>query len=71
MGSKIPSYALTWMFFQRFKVLHKRITGEEEPSNLENFVLGASASACGVCVMMPMDTVKTRLTTQTITSLVK
>ena len=66
MGSKIPSYALTWTFFQRFKGMHHRATGREVPSNVENFGLGAVASALTVCIMIPMDTVKTRLTTQPV-----
>lgn len=64
MGSKIPSYALTWAFFQRFKALHCQLTLRKSANNFENFLLGASASALTVCIMIPMDTVKTRLTTQ-------
>ena len=68
MGSKIPSYALTWTFFQQFKGIHRRLTGRESPDTAENFALGAVASALTVCIMIPMDTVKTRLTTQTALS---
>eukprot|EP00614_Pseudopedinella_elastica_P026977 CAMPEP_0172625618 /NCGR_PEP_ID=MMETSP1068-20121228/144882_1 /TAXON_ID=35684 /ORGANISM="Pseudopedinella elastica, Strain CCMP716" /LENGTH=363 /DNA_ID=CAMNT_0013434965 /DNA_START=45 /DNA_END=1136 /DNA_ORIENTATION=+ len=67
MGSKIPSYALTWMGFESLKGFHARFTGRSETTVLENFVLGALAAATTVCVMIPMDTVKTRLTTQTAT----
>ena len=54
MISKIPSYALTWSFFQSAKRMHARFTGREAPSPLENFVLGAFASGLGVCVTIPM-----------------
>ena len=60
---KIPSYALTWTFFQRLKVLHAHIA--KRPSrDLENSIMGSIASATTVCIMIPMDTIKTRLVTQ-------
>ncbi len=57
---KIPSYALTWMFFQQVKsafflAMHR--TG----TTLENTVLGACAAAGACCVMIPIDTIKTRM----------
>mmetsp|Transcript_10186 Transcript_10186/g.17037 ORF Transcript_10186/g.17037 Transcript_10186/m.17037 type:complete len:416 (+) Transcript_10186:254-1501(+) len=63
LAQKIPSYGLTWMFFQQLKksfedVLHR------VPDSTENFVLGALAAAGSVTVMIPMDTVKTRLVIQ-------
>ncbi|KAG5190453.1 mitochondrial carrier domain-containing protein [Tribonema minus] len=61
---KIPSYGLTWVFFQQAKDLHFRFF-KHEPSDGENFWLGAIAAAGSVTVMIPMDTVKTRLVTQT------
>jgi len=63
LAQKIPSYALTWMFFQQMKRIHSDIF--HKPTNgEENFVLGALAAAASVCVMIPMDTVKTRLVIQ-------
>ena len=35
-----------------------------EPKGIENSILGCIASATTVCVMIPMDTIKTRLVTQ-------
>ena len=57
---KIPSYALTWMFFQQVKTaffLAMHRTG----TTLENTILGACAAAGACCVMIPIDTIKTRL----------
>ena len=34
------------------------------PSNFENTAMGCLSSAATVCVMIPMDTIKTRLVTQ-------
>ncbi|CAM9400155.1 unnamed protein product [Ectocarpus sp. 4 AP-2014] len=64
VAQKIPSYGLTWVFFQQFKRLHRKAT-DRPPTNTENFVLGAAAAGATVCIMIPMDTVKTRLVTQT------
>ncbi|CAM9453266.1 unnamed protein product, partial [Hapterophycus canaliculatus] len=55
---------LTWVFFQQFKRIHRKAT-DRPPTNTENFVLGAAAAGATVCIMIPMDTVKTRLVTQT------
>jgi len=54
MISKIPSYALTWTFFQSAKRMHNRLTGQEATSPVANFVLGALASGLSVCVTIPM-----------------
>eukprot|EP00903_Cladosiphon_okamuranus_P012134 g11383.t1 len=64
VAQKIPSYGLTWVFFQQFKRLHRKAT-DRPPTNTENFMLGAAAAGATVCIMIPMDTVKTRLVTQT------
>lgn len=61
---KIPSYALTWTFFQKVKEIRNMIS-DQEATNTENTVMGCLASAATVCIMMPMDTIKTRLVTQT------
>mmetsp|Transcript_9481 Transcript_9481/g.8483 ORF Transcript_9481/g.8483 Transcript_9481/m.8483 type:complete len:427 (+) Transcript_9481:7-1287(+) len=63
LAQKIPSYGLTWVFFQELKrkyeqLCRKKATGET------SFILGAVAAAASVSVMIPMDTVKTRLVTQ-------
>ena len=41
---------------------------DQKPTNEVNFVLGAIAAAGTVCVMIPIDTIKTRLVIQTGTS---
>lgn len=64
VAQKIPSYGLTWVFFQQFKRLHRKVA-DHAPTNTENFALGAAAAGATVCIMIPMDTVKTRLVTQT------
>jgi len=51
------------MFFQQLKknfddILHRL------PNSQENFIMGAIAAAGSVVVMIPMDTVKTRLVIQ-------
>lgn len=60
---KIPSYALTWTFFQQFKVAHRQLT-KRQPRNYENSIMGCLSSAITVTIMIPMDTIKTRLVTQ-------
>jgi len=57
------SQALTWTFFQQLKVAQKNFSGREA-TNFENSVMGCLGSAATVCIMIPMDTVKTRLVTQ-------
>ena len=61
---KIPSYALTWTFFQQLKVAHYKVTNRPA-KDIENSIMGSIASATTVCIMIPMDTIKTRLVTQT------
>ena len=61
---KIPAYALTWTFFQRFKNLRARLIPDRPASNIENSIMGSTASALTVCIMIPVDTIKTRLVTQ-------
>lgn len=63
LAQKIPSYGLTWMFFQQFKKTYERMT-KSKPNGETNFILGALAAAGSVTVMIPMDTVKTRLVIQ-------
>lgn len=60
---KIPSYGLTWVLFQQVKDLHYKMA-KRLPTNGENFWLGSCAAAGSVTIMIPMDTVKTRLVTQ-------
>jgi len=60
---KIPSYALTWTFFQQLKRVRNMIS-DHPATNMENTVMGCMASAASVCIMIPMDTIKTRLVTQ-------
>jgi len=60
---KIPSYALTWTLFQQLKQARNRISNRPA-RNWENSVMGCLASGTTVCMMIPMDTIKTRLVTQ-------
>lgn len=60
---KIPSYAMTWMFFQQLKMMFLRWM-QRAGTTLENTLLGSVAAAGACCVMIPVDTVKTRLVTQ-------
>jgi len=63
LAGKIPSYALTWTLFQQLKRAQLSIL-QRSPSDIENSIMGCMASAIAVCVMIPMDTIKTRLVTQ-------
>jgi hypothetical protein len=54
---------LTWTFFQQLKLARDRISGQPA-KNYENTIMGCMASATTVCIMIPMDTIKTRLVTQ-------
>ena len=53
------------MFFQQLKRLYIKLY-EEKPSSDTSFLLGAIAASGGVCVMIPIDTVKTRLVLQCV-----
>lgn len=61
---KIPSYALTWTLFQELKRLHASLVKDRPAHDWENSAMGCLASATCVCVMIPVDTIKTRLVTQ-------
>jgi len=61
---KIPSYALTWTFFQQLKRV-RNLVSDRPAKNYENTIMGCVAAATCVCIMIPMDTIKTRLVTQT------
>lgn len=63
LAGKIPSYGLTWALFQQIKRLQLKVM-EREPFDYENSIMGCMAAATTVCVMIPLDTVKTRLVTQ-------
>mmetsp|Transcript_7277 Transcript_7277/g.12089 ORF Transcript_7277/g.12089 Transcript_7277/m.12089 type:complete len:442 (+) Transcript_7277:132-1457(+) len=60
---KIPSYALTWMMFQQLKQWFRRVM-DRAGSTVENTMLGSLAAAGACCIMIPVDTIKTRLVTQ-------
>ncbi|CAB9503780.1 adenosylmethionine carrier 1, chloroplastic/mitochondrial [Seminavis robusta] len=62
---KIPSYALTWTLFQQLKEVQRKLTGREA-TNMENSIMGCIASGTTVTIMIPMDTIKTRLVTQSM-----
>jgi Mitochondrial carrier protein len=59
---KIPSYALTWTFFQQLKKGLSRMSSRPVATDIENSIMGCLASAATVCLMIPMDTIKTRRT---------
>jgi len=63
LAGKIPSYALTWTLFQQFKEAHRSIY-KRDANDVENSIMGCVASATTVCIMIPLDTIKTRLVTQ-------
>ncbi len=57
------SQGLTWTLFEQIK--RARAAMSTRPAtDIENSIMGCMASATTVCVMIPMDTVKTRLVTQ-------
>lgn len=60
-------HRLTWMFFQQLKLSYEKVT-KKKPGNEVNFILGALAAAASVTVMIPLDTIKTRLVVQTASS---
>ncbi|KAJ1390565.1 mitochondrial carrier domain-containing protein, partial [Ochromonadaceae sp. CCMP2298] len=64
LAQKIPSYGLTWVFFQQLKKSFSEVTGGRTPEAGDTFAMGAIAAAASVCVMIPMDTIKTRLVIQ-------
>lgn len=63
IAGKIPSYGLTWTLFEQNKRIHSSVF-KRTPKDIENSIMGCMASATTVCIMIPMDTVKTRLVTQ-------
>ena len=65
---KIPAYALTWVFFQQLKRAHAKLHQHHPrpPTALENTCMGFLASAASVCIMMPVEVVKTRMVTQSV-----
>mmetsp|Transcript_4576 Transcript_4576/g.6564 ORF Transcript_4576/g.6564 Transcript_4576/m.6564 type:complete len:514 (-) Transcript_4576:451-1992(-) len=63
LAGKIPSYGLTWALFQELKETRTRIM-KRPAKDIENSIMGCLASATTVTLMIPMDTIKTRLVTQ-------
>ena len=63
IAGKIPSYGLTWTLFEQVKRVRSRLS-HRPATDVENSIMGCIASATTVCIMIPMDTVKTRLVTQ-------
>ena len=55
--------ALTWTFFQQLKRVRDMVS-DHPATNIENTIMGCIGSATTVCIMIPMDTIKTRLVTQ-------
>jgi hypothetical protein len=64
---KIPSYALTWTLFQQLKRARNEFEPSRPANNIENGIMGCIASGTTVSIMIPLDTIKTRLVTQTMT----
>ena len=54
---------MTWTFFQQLKRV-RDVVSDRPAKNYENTVMGCMASTATVCIMIPMDTIKTRLVTQ-------
>jgi Mitochondrial carrier protein len=50
--------------FQQLKKFRDRVAHNRPATNVENSFMGCVASGTTVCVMMPLDTIKTRLVTQ-------
>lgn len=50
LAQKIPSYGLTWVFFQQLKEARTRLL-DHEATHGENFAMGAMAAACTVSGM--------------------
>ncbi|KAL7535061.1 hypothetical protein ACHAXR_009252, partial [Thalassiosira sp. AJA248-18] len=63
IAGKIPSYGLTWTLFEQIKRVRSKMSNRPA-KDIENSIMGCIASATTVCIMIPMDTVKTRLVTQ-------
>lgn len=63
IAGKIPSYGLTWTLFEQIKRVRSKMF-DRPAKDIENSLMGCLASATTVCIMIPMDTVKTRLVTQ-------
>lgn len=63
IAGKIPSYGLTWTLFEQIKRVRSSMF-TRPAKDIENSIMGCMASATTVCIMIPMDTVKTRLVTQ-------
>lgn len=63
IGGKVPAYAISWSCFQQLKRTHQNIL-HRDATNKENMLMGSIASSVSVCIMIPYETVKTRLVTQ-------
>ena len=59
---KVPAYAISWSCFQHLKRSHFHYV-HRDASNRENAFMGGVASGVSVCILMPYETVKTRLVT--------
>eukprot|EP00957_Ditylum_brightwellii_P125827 9591923-Ditylum_brightwellii.AAC.1 len=51
------------------KEAHSRTFHHRPLTNTDNFILASISSAISVCIMMPMDTIKTRLVVQSSSQL--
>ncbi|GKY98620.1 hypothetical protein MPSEU_000818700 [Mayamaea pseudoterrestris] len=60
---KIPSYAITWTLFQQLKQLRTHMS-QRPAKDWENAFMGCIASGTTVSILIPLDTIKTRLVTQ-------
>lgn len=63
--SKVPSYALNWACYQELRRWRasSRNCSVDDFTPMEDIAIGAVASCISVCVMIPLDTVKVRMTT--------
>lgn len=63
LAAKVPAYSLNWVAYQRLRRAELRRTRGRTPTPARDVFLGACAASISVCVMIPLDTVKVRMTT--------
>ena len=66
--AKVPAYSLNWVFYQQLRRarLGDLPRGEQDLDASTDVLLGAAAASISVCLMIPLDTVKVRMTTNNL-----
>ncbi|KAJ1462947.1 mitochondrial carrier domain-containing protein [Pelagophyceae sp. CCMP2097] len=68
--AKVPAYSLNWVVYQHLRRWRAKNKPEhlrgEHASPVEDVIIGAIASSLSVCIMIPFDTIKVRMTTNNI-----